>query len=81
MVSYALQLVEEVDPHDSSTYKEVVTDTEYVQWLAAMGDEIESLQKNHTWELARRPSGKKVVTCKWLFKKNEGLSPAEGNKY
>jgi hypothetical protein len=80
MVAYVLQLAEEVDPQDPSTFKEVVTDTESVQWLHATGDEIESLQKNHSWELSRRPSGKKVVTCKWLFKKNEGLSPGGGEQ-
>ena len=82
MVAYALQVAEEVDPHEPSTYKEAVTSTESAQWLAAMGDEMESLQKNQTWELTKRPDqGRKVITCKWVFKKKEGLSPAEGIKY
>lgn len=81
MVAYALQVAKEVDPHEPSTYKEVVTGTEFVQWLAAMGDEMKSLENNQTWELARRLPGRKVVTCKWLFKKKEMLSPAEGIKY
>ena len=46
-----------------------------------MGDEIESLQKNQTWELAKRPQGRNIITCKWVFKKKESLSPAEGIKY
>jgi hypothetical protein len=46
-----------------------------------MGDEMKLFQKNQTWELARRPPGRKVMICKWLFKKKEGLSPAEGIKY
>lgn len=81
MVAYALQVAKEVDPHEPSTYKEVVTGIKFSQWLAAMGDEMKSLENNQTWELARRLPGRKVVTCKWLFKKKEGLSSAEGIKY
>ncbi|XP_074291218.1 uncharacterized protein LOC141617993 [Silene latifolia] len=48
MVGYALQVAEEVDPglHEPSTFKEAATCSESAQWLAAMGDEMESLQKN-----------------------------------
>jgi len=70
-----------VKPHELSTYKEDVIGTESVKRLASMRDEMESLQTNQTWELARRPLGRKVVTCKWLFKKKEGSSSAEGIKY
>jgi hypothetical protein len=42
---------------------------------------MESLQKNQILELARRTPGRNVVTCKWLFKKKEGLSPAKRVKY
>jgi len=42
-----------VDPHEPSTYKEAVTCSESTQWIAAMGDEMESLQKNKTWELVK----------------------------
>jgi len=83
MVGYALQVVEEVDPdlYEPSTYKEAVTCSESTQWLAAMGDEMESLQKNQTWELPKKPQGRKIVTCKWVFKKKEGETVAEGIKY
>ena len=50
MVAYSLQVVDDVDSNsdDSSTYKEVVTCIESTQWLAAMGDEMESFHKNQT---------------------------------
>ena len=48
------------------------------QWMAAMGDEMESLQKNKTWELVKQPLDRKIITCKWVFKKKEGVSPTEG---
>ena len=42
---------------------------------------MESLQKNKTWELVKRPLDRKIITCKWVFKKKEGISPTEGIKY
>ncbi|KAJ4704922.1 Retrovirus-related Pol polyprotein from transposon TNT 1-94 [Melia azedarach] len=82
MVAYALQVAEEVDTNsnESSTYKEAVTYTESTQWLAAMGDEMESLHKNQTWELTKRPRDRKIVTCKWVYKKKEGETSVEGIK-
>lgn len=83
MVAYALQVAEEVEVenHEPSTYKEAVSGSESTLWLAAMGDEMEYLDKNQTWELVKRPKERKIVTCKWVFKKKEGSSPTEGVKY
>ncbi|KAJ4723712.1 Retrovirus-related Pol polyprotein from transposon TNT 1-94 [Melia azedarach] len=83
MVAYTLQVAEEVDPdsNEPSTYKETVTCTESTQWLAAIGDEMESLHKNQTWELTKRPRDRKIVTCKWVYKKKEGETSVEGIKY
>ena len=33
-----------------------------------MEDEMESLQKNHTYELVELPKGKKALKNKWVFK-------------
>ncbi|KAJ4711012.1 Retrovirus-related Pol polyprotein from transposon TNT 1-94 [Melia azedarach] len=83
MVAYALQVAKEVDTNSNepSTYKEAVTYTESTQWLAAMGDEMESLHKNQTWELTKRLRDRKIVTCKWVYKKKEGETSVEGIKY
>jgi hypothetical protein len=34
-------------------------------------DEMESLEKNGTWDLVQLPKGKKTVHCKWIFKRKE----------
>lgn len=70
-----------MDTHEPSTFKEAVSGTESEKWLAAMGDEMESLYKNQTWDLVIQPPGRKIITCKWVFKKKEGASPVEGVKY
>ncbi|KAG8496957.1 hypothetical protein CXB51_008164 [Gossypium anomalum] len=46
-----------------------------------MQEEIESLHKNRTWDLVKLPKGKKVIRCKWVFKKKEGTQRVEEPRY
>ena len=46
-----------------------------------MNEDIESLQKNHTWKLVEKPKNQKIVGCKWLFKRNEGIPGVEDAKF
>jgi hypothetical protein len=32
-----------------------------------MNDEMESLQKNSTWEMTILPKGKRTVGCRWIY--------------
>ena len=38
------------------------------KWNEAMGKEIKSLKDNQVWELTTLPTGKKAITCKWVYK-------------
>ncbi|RDY14617.1 Copia protein, partial [Mucuna pruriens] len=38
------------------------------KWLKAMKDEINSIEKNQTWELVDPPSNKKLIPLKWVYK-------------
>ncbi|GJW76790.1 retrovirus-related pol polyprotein from transposon TNT 1-94 [Tanacetum coccineum] len=51
-VAYALQVTKEVESLEPTTYREAITSKDFDMWIAAMGEEIESLHKNKTWELA-----------------------------
>jgi hypothetical protein len=44
-----------------------------VAWLAAMQQEMDSIERNRTWELVDLPAGHHPITLEWLFKlkKNE----------
>ena len=64
-----------------STYKESATCMESTHWLAAIGDEMESLHKNETWEFVPKRPGRKIVTCKWVFKKKDAMTSVQGVKY
>ena len=48
-----------------------------LRWQAAMDEEFNSLRKNATWELVSLPPGRKLVQCKWVFRKKVG---ADGTK-
>jgi FtsZ-binding cell division protein ZapB len=37
-------------------------------WIAAMNEELDQIEKNNTWELVPRPSDKNVIGSKWVFK-------------
>ena len=38
-------------------------------WQEVVNDEINSIIKNHTWELVNLPPGNKPIGCKWIFKR------------
>ena len=63
------------------TYNEAVSGRESSEWILAMNEEMESLRKNQTWELVQLPKGKRVIGCKWVYKKKEGISDVEPSKY
>ena len=46
-----------------------------------MNEDIESLQKNHTWKLVEKPKNQKIVGCKWLFKRNEEILREEDARF
>lgn len=50
------------------TYAAAMKSSESDQWLAAMNDELQSLERNDTWSLVERPKSRNIVGCKWVFK-------------
>jgi len=47
------------------SYEEAVSDE---RWWKAMKEEIEAIEKNHTWKLTKLPSGKRPIALKWVYK-------------
>ena len=50
------------------------------RWQVAMDEEMNSLQKNSTWELVSLPPGRKLVQCKWVFQ-NKVYTDGSNYKY
>ncbi|KAG8502990.1 hypothetical protein CXB51_000989 [Gossypium anomalum] len=82
LVAYALNVAEDIDVNqEPSNYSEAVSCEESEKWMFAMQEELESLHKNRTWDLVKLPKGKKVVRCKWVFKKKERTPGVEEPRY
>jgi hypothetical protein len=81
-MSFALSCAEEVDySAEPSTYTEAIVFGDREKWMVAMQEEMQSLEKNGTWDIVRLPTGKKAVRCKWIFKRKEGSSPSEASRF
>jgi hypothetical protein len=37
-------------------------------WVKAMNEELDQIEKNQTWELVPRPKNKNVIGTKWVYK-------------
>jgi hypothetical protein len=82
MIHYALSCVEQVeDGSEPATYIEAIDYVDREKWISAMQEEMQSLEKNGTWEIVRLPKQKKSIRCKWVFKRKESLSPSEPPKF
>jgi hypothetical protein len=73
-MSFALSCADEVNCSvEPSTYTEAVVSGDREKWEVAMQEEMQSLEKNGTWDIVRLPAGKKAVRCKWIFKRKKVL--------
>ncbi|KAH9804147.1 hypothetical protein KPL71_002018 [Citrus sinensis] len=81
LISYALNVAEEVIGEEPSSYKQAMNSRDKTKWLSAMEEEISSLKKNNTWILVRKPEDRKLVGCKWIFKLKDGATSEEPPRY
>jgi hypothetical protein len=81
-MSFALSCAEEVDCSvEPSTYTEVDVSGDREKWVVAMQEEMQTLQKNGTWDIIRLSIEKKAIHCKWIFKRKEGSSPSKATRF
>ncbi|GJX90903.1 retrovirus-related pol polyprotein from transposon TNT 1-94 [Tanacetum coccineum] len=64
-----------------TTYSEAVRDSKNEKWRIGISEEIQSLQKNQTWDLTNLPKGKKAIGCKWVYAKKEGFPVQDDVRY
>jgi hypothetical protein len=43
-------------------------DNNHDDWIRAMNEELDQIEKNNTWELVPRPEDKNLIRSKWVFK-------------
>ncbi|KAA0026173.1 Retrovirus-related Pol polyprotein from transposon TNT 1-94 [Cucumis melo var. makuwa] len=62
------------DYHCFSTIVSLIEPTSYQEastdplWQKAINDELQVIEKMHTWEYVDLPSGKRHIGCKWIYK-------------
>ena len=54
--------------NEPRTYREVLNSPDKHKWVAAMEEELESLNKLGVWEVVDKPSDRKPVGCKWVLR-------------
>ena len=42
--------------------------SQYECWIKSMHEELNQIEKNHTWNLDPRPQNKNAIGTKWVFK-------------
>jgi hypothetical protein len=53
------------------TYNQAVESPEHEKWAEAIQKEVDSLHRNRTFTIMRRPRGAPVIGLKWVFKIKE----------
>ena len=53
---------------EPESFQEAQTHKDRGSWMKAMQEEMESLQKNNTYELVKLPKGRKALRNKWVYK-------------
>jgi transposase InsO family protein len=62
------------NPTEPPSYRHAKADPDWPKWLEAMRSEHESLQDNNTWSLVARPTDKRILSGKWVYKLKRGAS-------
>jgi len=66
------KLARNIDPNNedepATMHEAIYHPTHRKQWENAIQDEVNSLMKNHTWDLVLHPRNRQVVTNKFVFK-------------
>lgn len=80
-VAFALSVAEVIDSEEPATYDEALKSKDWKKWNAWMDDEMMSLDKNKMWFLTELPKDKKVIGCKWIYKRKSGIPGVEEPRF
>ena len=72
---------EDMSIKEPSSYSEAIESENYDKWIEAMTEEMDSLQRNHICKFIPNLGDKKLINCKWIFKKKDGMLRVEPSKF
>ena len=81
VIAFALNIGDSLELEEPLTYKEACSSKNRSSWMKAMREEMNSLQKNDTWTLVKRPTDQKVIGCKWIYKLKPGIPGVEAARF
>jgi hypothetical protein len=58
---------------EPQTMEEALKGKDANKWEIAMQEEYDSLVVNNSWSLVPLPKGRKLISCKWVFKIKHGV--------
>jgi hypothetical protein len=65
-VAIALNAVEYFDEVPQK-FEDIKNRKNQVEWVKAIDEELEALEKNETWEIVDLPRDRKALDCRWVF--------------
>lgn len=66
--------IAEVEGLDPQSLAEAKCRPEWLRWQEAMQEELRALEAHSTWRLERPPPDANIVSCRWVFSREEGCS-------
>ena len=57
------------DSGETSSYKEAMLAQDKPKWELTMKSELQSIEKNKTWDMFLLPKGKQALPCKWVYER------------
>ncbi|KZV56298.1 hypothetical protein F511_00295 [Dorcoceras hygrometricum] len=81
LTAFAFTAAYELDEVEPLSYEEAVSSRDKVHWIEAMKQEMDSLRKKGTWTLVDRPNKQRLVGCKWVYKRKQGIPGVELPRY
>ncbi|XP_052185243.1 uncharacterized protein LOC127796879 [Diospyros lotus] len=81
IIAYALNIGDSIEHEEPVSYQEACSSNYKTNWLKAIKEEMESLQKNKTWIVVNKPKDQKVIGCKWIFKRKPGIPSVEPARF
>lgn len=81
LIAFALHSTKKINVEEPKSFNETINCQNGKEYNKAINDEINSLYKNYTWELVRKPKNKRIVRCKWIFRIKDGLTTTKLRKF
>jgi hypothetical protein len=76
----ANNIIMEPSADDPLTYSQAVTSENALQWVAAIDNELQNMERHVVWLVRPLIPGCKPISCKWVFKKKFNMF-GEVNKF